>query len=44
LAVGLIFYFSTNLSINEVFNDSTFAEVADEDNDVKDTPEPANYH
>ncbi len=44
LAVGLIFYFSCNLSTNEVFNDSTFAEVADEDNDVKDTPEPANYH
>jgi hypothetical protein len=27
-----------------VFNDSTFAEVADEDNDVKDTPEPATHY
>lgn len=44
LAVGLIFYLSSNLSANEVFNDSTFAEVADEDNDVKDTPEPATHY
>ena len=34
LAVGLIFYLSSDLNSDEVFNDSTFAEVADENHDA----------
>lgn len=33
IAVAFIFYFSTDLSAGEVFNDGTFAEVSDEAND-----------
>jgi hypothetical protein len=35
LAVGLILYLSSDLSSDEVFNDSTFAEVADEQHDAE---------
>lgn len=45
LAVGLIFYLSSDLSSDEVFNDSTFAEVADENHDAS-TPgqQTVNHH